>query len=180
MDNRHSTLCTRLRRLQITRIVQNSIRYIYRLKKSGVMKTRTIAHSASALLALAAAASASKHESNHEHLHVLQKKHHAHRDVHKSAMERGEGMELRSITPESDIEKRGGQCAFPTNAGLVAVTPDQQNAGWAMSPNQPCLPGNYCPYACPPGQVSMQWDPSATSYTYPKSMVSRIQSVLNS
>ena len=172
MDNRHSTLCTRLRRLQITRIVQNSIRYIYRLKKSGVMKTRTIAHSASALLALAAAASASKHDSSHEHLHALQKKHHAHRDVHKSAMERGEGVELRSITPESDMEKRGGQCAFPTNAGLVAVTPDQQNGGWAMSPNQPCLPGNYCPYACPPGQVSMQWDPSATSYTYPKSMVS--------
>jgi hypothetical protein len=42
-----------------------------------------------------------------------------------------------------------------------------------MSPNQPCKPGNYCPYACPPGQVSMQWDPEATSYSYPMSMVSR-------
>jgi hypothetical protein len=41
-----------------------------------------------------------------------------------------------------------------------------------MSPNQPCKPGNYCPYACPPGQVSMQWDPEATSYAYPMSMVS--------
>jgi hypothetical protein len=40
---------------------------------------------------------------------------------------------------------------FPTDAGLVAVTPDQENAGWAMSPNQPCLPGNYCPFACPSG-----------------------------
>jgi hypothetical protein len=72
---------------------------------------------------------------------------------------------------EKQMEKRGGQCQFPTDAGLVAVTPDEQNAGWAMSPNQPCEPGNYCPYACPPGQVSMQWNPEATSYTYPLSMV---------
>lgn len=70
-------------------------------------------------------------------------------------------------------EKKDGQCQFPTDAGLVAVTPTEQNAGWAMSPNQPCLPGHYCPYACPPGQVSMQWDPEATSYTYPLSMVGR-------
>jgi hypothetical protein len=47
--------------------------------------------------------------------------------------------------------KRESQCQFPTDVGLVPVTPDQQNAGWAMSPNQPCLPGNYCPYACPSG-----------------------------
>jgi hypothetical protein len=47
--------------------------------------------------------------------------------------------------------KRQGQCTFPEGVGLVAVTPNDENAGWAMSPNQPCLPGNYCPYACPPG-----------------------------
>lgn len=141
------------------------------------MKTRTIAQSASALLSLAASVSASQHEVNHGRLQTLHKKHHAHRDVHKSAMERGEGVEMRSSTPESDIEKRGGQCTFPASAGLVSVTPDQENAGWAMSPNQPCLPGNYCPYACPPGQVSMQWDPSATSYTYPQSMVSQFSNV---
>ena len=71
-----------------------------------------------------------------------------------------------------DVEvKRGGQCQFPTNAGLVAITPDQQNAGWAMSPNRPCTPGNWCPYACPPGQWTAQWDPAATSYSYPISMV---------
>ncbi|KUL90385.1 hypothetical protein ZTR_02043 [Talaromyces verruculosus] len=68
------------------------------------------------------------------------------------------------------LEKRGGQCEFPTDAGLVAVTPGSSNAGWAMSPDQPCQPGNWCPYACPPGQVSMQWNPDATSYTYPLSM----------
>lgn len=70
-----------------------------------------------------------------------------------------------------DLDKRGGQCQFPSDAGLVAITPHMENAGWAMSPNQPCRPGNYCPYACPPGQVSMQWDPKATSYSYPMSMV---------
>ena len=50
--------------------------------------------------------------------------------------------------------KRSTQCQFPTNVGLVPVTPNQQNAGWAMSPDQPCLPGNYCPYACPSGILS--------------------------
>ena len=47
--------------------------------------------------------------------------------------------------------KRAAQCQFPTTCGLVPVTPDQQNAGWAMSPDQPCLPGSYCPFACPSG-----------------------------
>lgn len=101
-----------------------------------------------ALLGLIAVVEAARHGHGHHH----------HR--HQSVAEDG--------TP---LEKRGGQCQFPTDAGLVAITPDQQNAGWAMSPNQPCLPGHYCPYACPPGQVSMQWDPKATSYTYPQSMV---------
>ena len=82
---------------------------------------------------------------------------------------------MRAVSPEGGVERRDGQCTFPTDAGLVSVTPDQENAGWAMSPNQPCLPGNYCPYACPPGQVSMQWDPDATSYTYPLSMVSQLK-----
>ena len=81
--------------------------------------------------------------------------------------------------------KRQSQCQFPTDCGLVPVTLSDQNAGWAMSPNQPCLPGNYCPFACPSGippfsvnlidfftgQVMAQWNPAATSYTYPLSMV---------
>ncbi|KAF9890320.1 hypothetical protein FE257_005986 [Aspergillus nanangensis] len=68
------------------------------------------------------------------------------------------------------VEKRGGSCQFPSDAGLVAVTPGLGNGGWAISPDQECKPGSYCPYACPPGQVSMQWDPKATSYSYPGSM----------
>lgn len=67
------------------------------------------------------------------------------------------------------IEKRANTCSFPTDAGLVSVTPGSSNGGWAMSPDQQCTPGKYCPYACPPGKVMAQWDPSATSYTYPQS-----------
>src|SRR5437667_9801146 len=48
--------------------------------------------------------------------------------------------------------KRQNPCQFPTDVGLVPVTPGAQNAGWAMSPDQPCKPNNYCPYACPPGR----------------------------
>ncbi|KAJ5725458.1 uncharacterized protein N7483_006815 [Penicillium malachiteum] len=78
--------------------------------------------------------------------------------------------EPRTVPENTILQKKSGQCEFPSDAGLIAVTPSEQNAGWAMSPNQPCEPGNYCPYACPPGQVSMQWDPEATSYSYPMSM----------
>ncbi|KAL4795337.1 hypothetical protein BDV19DRAFT_362934 [Aspergillus venezuelensis] len=98
---------------------------------------------ASALLC-AVAVEAAQHNHGHAHRHL-----HGKKDV---------------------VEKRGGSCEFPSDAGLVAVTPGSKNAGWAMSPDQSCEPGNYCPYACPPGQVSMQWDPDATSYSYPMSM----------
>ncbi|KAE8411944.1 hypothetical protein BDV36DRAFT_71609 [Aspergillus pseudocaelatus] len=104
----------------------------------------------SVLLGLIAAVEAAKH--GHGHIHSHQ------RDVNSAA------------EVEAPLEKRGGSCEFPKDAGLVAVTPNLKNAGWAMSPDQPCKPGNYCPYACPPGQVSMQWDPEATSYSYPMSM----------
>lgn len=69
------------------------------------------------------------------------------------------------------LKSRGGSCAFPTDASLVAVTPGSMNAGWAMSPDQTCEKDSYCPYACPPGQLMAQWSPEATSYTYPQSMV---------
>ena len=69
------------------------------------------------------------------------------------------------------IKERGGQCQFPTDdPNLVAVTPDQKNGGWAMSPDQECKPGSYCPFACKPGMVMNQWEPDST-YNYPSSMV---------
>lgn len=89
---------------------------------------------------------------------------HLHNNGHRSIVD--------SAGTESPIEKREGNCRFPEDAGLVAITPKQQNAGWAMSPDQVCAPGMFCPYACPPGMVSEQWDPASTSYSYPGSMVS--------
>lgn len=85
---------------------------------------------------------------------------------------------LHPIREGENLQKRGGgQCQFPANEGLIPITPHEKNAGWAMSPNQPCRPGDYCPYACPEGQLSMQWDPHATSYSNPTSIVS--ESVLD-
>lgn len=128
------------------------------------MRSRGFTASASALLLLAASFVDAKH--NHGQLDALYRRHHVHRDQHRSIPEAGEsGIALRS-------PKKGDQCKFPEDAGLVAITPDAENAGWAMSPDQPCVRDSYCPYACPPGQVMMQWDPSATEYSYPKSMVS--------
>ncbi|TAQ91062.1 hypothetical protein B7494_g617 [Chlorociboria aeruginascens] len=98
-----------------------------------------------------------KHGHQLSHLRHYEKRH---QHNHAHASPRAE---------EGGLQKRG-QCVFPTDAGLVAVTPNEQNAGWAMSPDQPCKPGNYCPYACPSGQVMSQWNPSATSYVYPLSL----------
>lgn len=132
------------------------------------MRSRTLTTSVSALLLLAAAVVDAKH--SHVHLDTLHKRHRVHREQHRSVLEAGEsGIALRS--PKKG-DGNSDQCRFPEDAGLVVVTPHEQNAGWAMSPDQPCVPNSYCPYACPSGQVMMQWDPDATSYSYPKSMVS--------
>ena len=101
------------------------------------------------------------------HLGAIERSHKHHKASHASEVEKGHGIESRGV----DVEKRTGKCQFPSDAGLVAVTPNDSNGGWAMSPDQCCEPGNYCPYACPPGQVMAQWDPDATAYTYPQSMV---------
>jgi len=102
-----------------------------------------------------------KHGHGLSHLDIIEKRH-AHKRSQASP---------RADSVGASAQKRGTQCPFPTGKGLVAVTPGEKNAGWAMSPDQPCLPGNYCPYACPPGEVMAQWNPLATSYTYPESMV---------
>lgn len=91
------------------------------------------------------------HHRGHQHPH-----HHHH-------------IEENTTDEQIDIQKRDGTCAFPTNLGLVSITPGEQNGGWAMSPNQICASGTWCPFACPPGQLSYQWDPSVTSYVYPGS-----------
>lgn len=69
----------------------------------------------------------------------------------------------------SSLFKRAGTCSLPSTGGIVAVQKDGQNAGWAMHSDQTCSYGSWCPYACPPGQLMNQWDPSVTSYSYPGS-----------
>ncbi|KAK7686796.1 hypothetical protein QCA50_009868 [Cerrena zonata] len=70
----------------------------------------------------------------------------------------------------STLGKRDGNtCQFPKGKGLIAITSDKDNGGWAMSPDQKCTSGNYCPYACPSGKLMAQWDTKATSYKYPES-----------
>ncbi|WEW54909.1 hypothetical protein PRK78_000336 [Emydomyces testavorans] len=130
------------------------------------MKSHSFLSRASTLiLLLASIAYAASDGSNHGHGDVIGipkdgfglKHHHLHRRA--------------AFSPRANaIMRRRGTCEFPSDAGLVAVTPNKANAGWAMSPDQSCQPGNYCPYACPAGMVMAQWDPDATSYSYPKSM----------
>lgn len=128
------------------------------------MRSQIFTAGASALLICAASVVEATH--SHGHLAAVHKRHRLHRDQHRSIPEAGEsGIALRS-----DQKRGAGQCQFPTDVGLVPVKPNLQNAGWAMAPDQSCVPDSYCPYACPPGQVMMQWDPTATSYTYPQSM----------
>ncbi len=66
-------------------------------------------------------------------------------------------------------DKRRITCKFPKNENLTAVTPDELNGGWAISPDRSCHADSWCPYACPPGQLMAQWDPEVTTYTYPES-----------
>ncbi|KAI4168209.1 MAG: hypothetical protein LQ348_007545 [Seirophora lacunosa] len=99
------------------------------------------------------------------HLGGLEQQHIHHRGRALSTVENGYALNGKKAA----IGKRTGQCQFPEDAGLVAVA-GSSNGGWAMSPDECCEPGGYCPYACPPGELSMQWDPKATSYSYPQSM----------
>lgn len=68
------------------------------------------------------------------------------------------------------VEKRGSTCSLPDHSDLVRV-PGDKNGGFAMSPDQACEDGMYCPIACKPGMVMAQWKVD-TTYEYPDSMVS--------
>ncbi|KAJ2799561.1 hypothetical protein H4R21_003503 [Coemansia helicoidea] len=67
-----------------------------------------------------------------------------------------------------------GAVRFPWNYnnadGVVPITPRASNGGWAMSPDQKCVPNSWCPYACQPGYYAAQWDPAAALYNGPGSM----------
>jgi len=121
-----------------------------------------------AILLLSAPCDA-KHGHSHS-LEVLGRRHNHlhHRKLHATRREES----------PAEIQKRG-TCAFPKDKGLVAVTPNLMNGGWAMSPDEPCATDTWCPYACPPGEVMNQWDPSATTYSYPQSMVGERKEVIS-
>ncbi|PVV05028.1 hypothetical protein BB560_000457 [Smittium megazygosporum] len=65
-------------------------------------------------------------------------------------------------------------CKFPwkgpNNHYVYPITPYQLNDGWAMSPDQQCKFGSWCPYACQPGYYSAQWDPQSANPTGKGSM----------
>ncbi|KUI54846.1 putative secreted beta-glucosidase adg3 [Cytospora mali] len=115
----------------------------------------------SALLGLAAqpAFASTAHRRAHQHF--------GHNHTHH---DHGDDENLELLKPRGRLVNRSGQCAFPEGeAGLVTITPSSMNKGWAMSPDQECTAGSYCPFACEPGMVMNQWK-KGTTYQYPESM----------
>lgn len=113
------------------------------------MKSQSLQAAAGAVLAIMAAAPVDASLA-HRQLHALEHRH-SMKHVHRT-------------TPV-----KRSTCQFPNGENMVAVTPGSKNAGWAMSPDQECKPGDWCPYACKAGMVSTQWQPGST-YSYPASM----------
>jgi hypothetical protein len=66
---------------------------------------------------------------------------------HGSFARRHTHHKLHKKHAENKLAKRG-VCKFPADKGLVAVTPDAENAGWAMSPDQPCKPYDSNEFYC--------------------------------
>lgn len=109
--------------------------------------TQAVLGSTLALLCIGGSQATSAHRRLH---HADRRLDHLHGHPHPHAASAG-------------IEKRKAVCSFPTDdPNLVAVTPNAKNAGWAMSPDQECVPGSYCPIACKSGMVMAQWEPNST------------------
>lgn len=118
----------------------------------------------SALLGLAVHPSFASlgHRRTHQHYNS----NHTHHIYHGHGVD--EDVEL--LRPRGRLVNRSGQCAFPEGeSGLVTITPSSMNRGWAMSPDQECTAGSYCPFACESGMVMNQWK-KGTTYQYPESM----------
>jgi hypothetical protein len=91
---------------------------------------------------------------------------HAHNDYGRRHMH---GLTGDELVVDARIEKRG-TCSLPSDSSDLYYVPGASNNGFAMSPDQPCTEGTYCPIACVPGKVMAQWQPNST-YIYPQSMV---------
>ncbi len=124
------------------------------------MKLESLQAALGSAILLLGAQHCSAHGHRHSHSH-LNHKHGLLHAVHDAA----------AVEEERRIEERAGAgCSPPSDSDIVLVTPGLANKGWAMSPDQSCTPGNYCPIACKTGKVMAQWEPNST-YTYPQSMV---------
>ncbi|KAL2137395.1 hypothetical protein VTI74DRAFT_16 [Chaetomium olivicolor] len=95
--------------------------------------------------------------------------HLGHRHAHAEYSRRhGHGHQLGEAAASPKVVARKATCSLPDDPDLVRV-PGADNNGFAMSPDEPCEDGKWCPLACVPGKVMAQWKPN-TAYTYPESM----------
>lgn len=111
--------------------------------------------SAVAALVLLCAEASSAHRSTHRR--------HTHSQFSKLA-------KIHAEVEHANVEKRKATCTLPDHSDLHFV-PGDVNNGFAMSPDQACEDGMYCPIACKPGKVMAQWEADTTYAT--ESMVSR-------
>ncbi|KAL2142674.1 hypothetical protein VTI28DRAFT_829 [Corynascus sepedonium] len=96
----------------------------------------------------------------HRHAHVEYAKRHGHGHDHAHQVEK--------VANATNVVPRKATCTLPDHPDLVYI-PGKDNNGFAMSPDQSCNHGDYCPIACVSGKVMAQWKPG-TKYTYPESM----------
>ncbi|ROT39446.1 hypothetical protein SODALDRAFT_339772 [Sodiomyces alkalinus F11] len=111
---------------------------------------------AAALLLLSASESNAHTHDAHRRAHVHHRHVHSHgsqTDAHHLVQRNAQGKAL---------------CSLPNHPDLVRV-PGLLNNGFAMSPDQECVEGIWCPIACKAGKVMAQWEPGS-SFTYPSSM----------
>jgi hypothetical protein len=73
-----------------------------------------------------------------------------------------------SVKSYSSNSYSSNSCKLPLDEDIVPVTPRYSNKGFAMSPDENCTPGKFCPYACRPGMYSAQWSPHSTCHTGPQ------------
>lgn len=94
----------------------------------------------------------------HSHEHYARRHGHGHGHLHRSADALGAPKVARKST-----------CSLPDHPDLVRIA-GQDNNGFAMSPDEPCEDGKWCPIACKSGKLMAQWKPN-TKQVYPESMV---------
>lgn len=98
----------------------------------------------------------------HRHAHIEYARRHGHGHGH-------EHRQADEIISAPKVAARKASCSLPDDPDLVHV-PGDVNNGFAMSPDEPCEDGKWCPIACRPGKVMAQWKPD-TVQVYPESMV---------